>query len=298
VGGWGGGGVRQGEGGEGGTIGGMRVSASSSSVSSDETGSQDRALSPGGGVGRGGDGGAGVPALSIQGLRFRYGSSGAWVVDVPEFALAAGEQVLLTGGSGSGKSTLLHLIAGLIDPVEGEVRIAERAGGSAGGSVGAGRVMHRLRGAARDRFRGAHVGMIFQTFNLLHGFSALENVAAALAFTDSSAKTHDERARGLLTRLGLDRNNALPEELSVGQQQRVAVARAVVCRPTLVLADEPTASLDPQNAAIAIELIQQACREVGAALLCVSHDPAMRERFGRVHALESLRGGAPVHAGG
>lgn len=241
----------------------------------------------------------GVPALAISGLRYRYGGGGSvggdvvggrggWVVDVPRFSLAAGEQVLLTGGSGSGKSTLLHLIAGLIDPVEGEVRIGERSSGKNG--VSAGRVMHRLRGAARDRFRGAHIGMIFQTFNLLYGFTALENVSAALAFTDSSPKTHDDSARELLTRLGIDRHDALPEELSVGQQQRVAVARAVVCKPTLVLADEPTASLDPQNAAIAIGLIQQACRDVGAALLCVSHDPSMRERFERVHALEDLRG--------
>lgn len=216
-------------------------------------------------------------ALSIRGLRFRYDAPGengrAWLIDVPALDLARGEQMLLTGGSGRGKSTLLHLIAGLIDPAEGEVRIA-------------GQSITSLRGAARDLFRGRHVGMIFQTFNLLHGFSALENVMAAMMFSEIPPREHRARAEALLRHLGIERVDADPDRLSVGQQQRVAVARAVACDPVLVLADEPTASLDPENAAGAMDLIQSVCREKNAALLCVSHDPSLRGRFDRRMAMK------------
>lgn len=183
--------------------------------------------------------------------------------------------MLLTGGSGMGKSTLLHLISGLLEPASGRVEIA-------------GEDVHGKRGAKRDLFRGRNIGMIFQTFNLLHGFSALENVMAALMFSSIPRSEHAERAKELLDRLGIDRQHAEPDELSVGQQQRVAVARAVACKPVIVLADEPTASLDPGNSVKAIELIQRVCREQEAALLCVSHDPALVDRFDRRQALAEL----------
>lgn len=226
---------------------------------------------------------AGTPALAISHLKFAYPARAeagsperGWVVDVHELVLGRGEHVLLTGGSGSGKSTLLQLIAGLIEPGEGEARVA-------------GRAIHALHGAARDRFRGRSIGMIFQTFNLLHGFSALENVMAALMFSDVPAREHRGRAMDLLKALGIERTGAQPSQLSIGQQQRVAVARAVACSPALVLADEPTASLDPENAGAAMDLIQSTCRERGAALLCVSHDPAMAARFDRRESLSALR---------
>lgn len=239
-----------------------------------------------------------TPALEIRDLRFRYAGSapGTWVVDVPRLTLGRGEQMLLTGGSGRGKSTLLHLIAGLIDPSP----VAGAGEGSCGVVLVDGQDIHALHGARRDLFRGRRIGMIFQTFNLLHGFSALENVVAALLFAQvpaGKAGGHRERAAGLLRRLGIERVDATPDKLSVGQQQRVAVARALAAGPVLVLADEPTASLDPANAAAAMDLIQGACRENGAALLCVSHDPAMAERFERRASLEELAGPAAMAEG-
>jgi putative ABC transport system ATP-binding protein len=218
-----------------------------------------------------------APALVIEGLAYRYPGAEGWVTEVGHLELARGEQVLLTGGSGSGKSTLLHLIAGLMEPTEGRVVVD-------------GQDVHALHGAKRDLFRGTSIGMIFQTFHLLHGFSALENVMMALLFSTVARSEHATKARELLEHLGIERVHAAPEQLSIGQQQRVAVARAVACDPVLVLADEPTASLDPENAGVAIELIQGVCREKGAALVCVSHDPGMAERFERRASLESLGG--------
>lgn len=226
--------------------------------------------------------------LSIKDLTFRYpgsgsspgeGGGGRWVVDVSSLEVSAGEQVLLTGGSGRGKSTLLYLIAGLLEPVSGTVLIG-------------GQPMHGLHGARRDLFRGRSIGMIFQTFNLLQGFSALENVLAALMFSSVPAREHGERARALLRKLGIEHPDRDPDRLSVGQQQRVAVARAIACGPALVLADEPTASLDPENARSAMDTIQGACRESGAALVCVSHDPSMEDRFARRLSFDALSSGA------
>lgn len=224
-------------------------------------------------------------ALDISGLKFRYGGAArgpdgepGYSLELPTLTLAKSEQVLLTGGSGTGKSTLLQLIAGLMDPSEGKVCVS-------------GTDVHALRGAARDAFRGRHIGMIFQTFNLLLGFSAAENVMAALLFSEVPAREHSGRAAELLNKLGIKRHHAPVEEMSVGQQQRVAVARALACRPVLVLADEPTASLDPENSETAMQLVQEACRDSGAALLCVSHDPAMKAKFSRVEPLARLKAG-------
>jgi ABC-type lipoprotein export system ATPase subunit len=221
-------------------------------------------------------------ALDIRGLTFRY-PGGAWSLSIATLQLARGEQLLLSGGSGRGKSTLLHLVSGLIDPDQGKVMVD-------------GVEVHSLQGARRDLFRGQKIGMIFQTFNLLHGFSALENVMAAMMFSRIPSREHRPRAAALLDQLGIERHEAMPDRLSVGQQQRVAVARALACDPVLVLADEPTASLDPENSSTAMDLIQDACRRTGAALLCTSHDPAMPQRFARCLALDELSTAAPAAA--
>ena len=214
-------------------------------------------------------------ALTIEQLRFRYPGAASDVLRIDALTLSPGEQALLTGHSGRGKSTLLYLIAGLIEPTGGRVLVH-------------GQDIHALRGHKRDEFRGRAIGMIFQTFNLLQGFTAAENVMLAMMFSTIPRAEHRPRAHELLGHLGVDRPDAPPEQLSIGQQQRVAVARAVACKPDLVLADEPTASLDPDNALGAMDLIQTACRESGAALLCVSHDPSMAARFERRASLDEL----------
>ncbi|MDG2053096.1 MAG: ABC transporter ATP-binding protein [Phycisphaerales bacterium] len=218
------------------------------------------------------------PSLQISDLCFRYEASGPPLLSIASLSLEAGQQLLITGPSGCGKSTLLHLIAGLMEPSAGNILIS-------------GKDIHALRGAKRDRLRGGNVGMIFQSFNLLHGFSALENVMAALLFSPVPRQDHQSLAQGLLNHLGIERIDAVPDQLSIGQQQRVAVARALVASPKLVLADEPTASLDPDAAAIAIKLIQETCAARNAALLCVSHDPQVVSQFENTTTLQALSSG-------
>jgi len=219
------------------------------------------------------------PALSITDLSFSYPGDRSPVIEIGRYELPRGAQALLAGGSGSGKSTLLQLIAGLLDPTSGSLEVG-------------GTDIHALGGAKRDLYRGQTIGVIFQTFNLLDGFTATENVMAAMMFSKIPRKEHKPRAEKLLAHLGIDRPHATPAELSVGQQQRVAVARAVACDPILVLADEPTASLDPENASVAMDLIQSTCKDTGAALLCTSHDPAVWERFETRAELAALNAAA------
>lgn len=196
------------------------------------------------------------------------------VVDVPAFALAEGEQVAIEGGSGSGKTTFLHLIAGILEPDAGRILIA-------------GEDMAALGEARRDRLRARRLGYVFQTFNLMQGYSALENVLMGMMFGPGPDPV---RARELLELVGLgDRLDHRPRQLSVGQQQRVAVARAVANRPRLLLADEPTGNLDAARAREALELLRTVCAESGSALLLVSHDREVLASFERVESFEGLR---------
>ncbi len=205
------------------------------------------------------------------------------ILDIAHFAAAAGEQVVLVGRSGCGKTTLLHIIAGISRADEGSVEID-------GLNIG------RLAEAARDRFRADKLGYVFQTFNLLSGFSALENVLLGMAFATGRPDT--ARARHLLDRVGLGhRLTHKPSMLSVGEQQRVAVARALANRPKLLLADEPTANVDARHQQQIIDLIRQTCREENIALLLVTHTPEVARQFDRVENLEQFNravGGAAV----
>jgi len=218
-----------------------------------------------------------MPAmLEIADLRKSYRQpDGGWhpVVDVPAFSLAAGRQLALRGESGSGKTTFLNLIAGILTPEAGSISLD-------------GRNLAGLGEAARDRLRAEKIGYIFQTFNLLQGHTVLENVELGMAFGRGVDRA---RAESLLERVGLaDRRRHHPRQLSTGQQQRVAVARALASRPQLVLADEPTGNLDRRNAREALALIREVCRENGAALLLVSHDEDALGQFEDVQDFAAL----------
>ncbi|MGH7491899.1 MAG: ABC transporter ATP-binding protein [bacterium] len=214
--------------------------------------------------------------LSIQNLQKSYVSpegERTMIIDVPHFEMNAGDHIALQGRSGSGKTTLLNLIAGILQADFGSIKLA-------------GQDLCTLSESERDRVRGQNIGYIFQTFNLLQGYSALENVELAMRFGNGLQRSF---ARKLLEHTGLrDRMHYRPAQLSVGQQQRVAVARALANKPKIVLADEPTGNLDAHHAKQALQLIKEICRENNAALLLVSHDPAIYEYFDRVEELASL----------
>ncbi len=196
------------------------------------------------------------------------------ILDVPSLEIAAGEQTVLVGPSGCGKTTLLHVIAGITRPDSGNVILD-------------GVELTRFSEAGRDRIRADKLGYVFQTFNLLPGFSALENVMLGMTF--ARKKRSVERAKQLLTRVGLShRLGNKPRAMSVGEQQRVAVARALANQPRLLLADEPTANVDHHNQQQIVDLICQTCREENVALLMVTHSLEVAGQFERVDKLEEI----------
>jgi putative ABC transport system ATP-binding protein len=203
------------------------------------------------------------------------------VVNVASFALEEKAQTALRGESGCGKTTFLNLVAGILGADSGSIRLA-------------GQELIGLPEAQRDRVRAKTIGYIFQTFNLLQGYTCLENVLLGMSFGPGADKKF---ARTLLERVGLQhRLDHYPRQLSTGQQQRVSVARAMANRPKLVLADEPTGNLDTKNANESLALIRDACRENGAALLLVSHDPAVLSQFESVEDFHRLNRAAEVEA--
>lgn len=203
------------------------------------------------------------------------------IVDIPSFTMDAGEHVALRGASGSGKTTFLNLVAGILQADRGTVTID-------------GHAMTGLPESGRDRLRARTVGYVFQSFNLLQGYTALENVMLGMLFGQG---VNRPRALELLERVGLSqRLHYRPSQLSIGQQQRVAVARALANAPRLVLADEPTGNLDQRHAGEALALIREVCRERGAALLLVSHDPVVLSAFERSADLGDLNLAADAHA--
>ena len=205
--------------------------------------------------------------LTVTNLEKTYVSpegSQSRIINVPHFEMDAGKQTALRGSSGTGKTTFLNLIAGILQADSGRIVVA-------------GEEMTALSESERDRLRAHYIGYIFQTFNLLAGYTVLENVMLGMMF---GTGTDTDFAQHLLERVGLgDRMQYRPSQLSVGQQQRVAVARAVANRPRLVLADEPTGNLDYHHANEAVTLIREICHENNAALLIVSHDSEVLGRF-------------------
>ncbi len=203
------------------------------------------------------------------------------ILDIPRFSVAAGEQVVLVGRSGCGKTTLLHTIAGISQPDRGTVEID-------------GTNIVKLSEAQRDRFRALKLGYVFQTFNLLPGFTAYENVLLAMSF--SGQKVNRERAKQLLEQVGLgQRLTHRPPQLSVGEQQRVAVARALANQPKLILADEPTANVDAANQQQIIDLLRERCAADRIALILVTHTPEVAQQFDRVENLEDLNQAVAQH---
>ncbi len=201
-------------------------------------------------------------------------------LSVDELLVAAGESLCVVGGSGTGKTTLLNVLAGIVLPDQGDVVVD-------------GEDVVRMSEARRDAYRARKIGYVFQTFNLLQAYTAEENVLLPLMFAGKKRSESRLRATELLARVGLgDKRDRKPSELSVGEQQRVAIARASACRPKVLLADEPTANLDPQNAVAAMKLLREVAAEAGAVLLVVTHDQRLKDEFARVETLI-----APVRKG-
>ena len=218
--------------------------------------------------------------LSLSDVAFRWPGRGGFGLDVPTFEMAPGETVMLLGESGSGKSTLLSLICGTILPDRGRVEIA-------------GTDITRLSGSARDRFRAERIGVIFQQFNLLPFATAADNILLPLRFAPERRKRAGDAASEvarLCQTLGLPPGiaGARARTLSVGQQQRVAVARALIGRPPLIVADEPTSALDATSQAAFLDLLFAQVAAHATSLLMVSHDPRLGDRFDRVLRIEDI----------
>lgn len=211
-------------------------------------------------------------AVSIRDCRLTLGRAGAETVEfhLPSLDIGAGERLALTGPSGCGKSTLLNLVSGLVRPSAGSVEVD-------------GRDVVRLSGVAADQLRGQRMGFVYQSFNLLAAFNALDNVRVGLRFGRGLPRREwRARAEHLLERVGLaHRTHSKPAHLSVGERQRVAIARALANRPRLLLADEPTGALDPETAESVFALLLEICGEEGCTLMLVTHDLRLADRLPR-----------------
>jgi putative ABC transport system ATP-binding protein len=229
------------------------------------------------------------PVVLIDQLRFAWPRQ-PLLLDIAALQLEAGERLFLEGPSGTGKSTLLGLLGGVLVPQSGRLQIL-------------GEDLARLRASRRDRFRADHVGFIFQQFNLVPYLGLVENVTLGCRFSPrrrerlGNAAAIAAEAERLLTALGLDlvalRMRPVTE-LSVGQQQRVAAARALIGAPELVIADEPTSALDARTRGAFIELLFAEVARAGSALVFVSHDPALAALFPRSLALATINRAAPA----
>ena len=216
-------------------------------------------------------------SLLLERIRKSYREPGGRqlpVLGIDTFSLKQGEQVALIGSSGGGKTTLLNIIAGILTPDSGKVVVD-------------GHDIAAMREVVRDRFRATKIGIVFQTFNLLPAFSALENVLLGMSF--SGRGVDRVFAKQLLERVGLGhRLNHSPQKLSVGEQQRVAVARSLANKPVLLLADEPTANVDSGNQQLILDLIRDTCRDHNVTLLMVTHSSEVAATFTRVESLKDF----------
>jgi putative ABC transport system ATP-binding protein len=223
-------------------------------------------------------------AIDISGLHFSWDGQGP-VLEIERLQIKRGERVFVEGPSGSGKSTLLSLIAGVITPQRGTLKVN-------------GKHINTLNGSSRDRFRADHIGFIYQMFNLIPYLSVIENVTLSCRFSSrrrfratGRASGYDTEAMRLLNKLGMDDPVVIKKsvtELSVGQQQRVAAARALIGGPEVLLADEPTSSLDADYRKAFIGLLFQECDRAEITLVFVSHDKALENLFDRTIRLADV----------
>ena len=223
--------------------------------------------------------------IQIRDLRFRWRHDGPLVLDIADFHVAAGERLFLRGPSGSGKTSMLNLLAGAATAENGCIQVL-------------GQDFVGLSAGARDRLRADHMGLVFQVFNLIPYLDLIENVTLPCLFSTrrrARAKNSDgspeNAANRLLTAMGLDVKTFAARtvaELSIGQQQRVAAARALIGEPELIIADEPTSALDSANADQFLDLLFRETEARGTTLLLVSHDERLAPRFERSFALDAL----------
>ena len=218
-----------------------------------------------------------APALSLERVRFAWERGGKSDLSVDELRIATGERLFVEGSSGSGKSTLLGLLAGVLVPQEGSVKMLHRE-------------LSAMSASGRDRFRADHIGYIFQMFNLIPYLSVIENVTLPLRFSQRRRERVEDpagEAKRLLEHLGMGHlADRQVTKLSVGQQQRVAAARALIGSPEFILADEPTSSLDEGHSEGFVKLLFDECAASGSTLVFVSHDARLAGLFDRSFRLE------------
>ena len=201
--------------------------------------------------------------ISTKNITFTYNKDQTFIM--PDLFCQAGNTILVTGNSGKGKTTYLHILAGLLKPNSGEIVIDNKE------------ITH-LKGSKADKFRGKNIGVVFQKSHFIASLSVLENLEMAIWL--ATGKKHKVRTKELLQKLDIsEQAHKLPSQLSVGQQQRVSIARALMNEPKVLLADEPTSSLDDKNADNVIELLETLSKEYKTALIIVTHDNRIKQKF-------------------
>jgi putative ABC transport system ATP-binding protein len=222
---------------------------------------------------------AGQTAIAVRALEksFGRGDTRVQVLKRAEFEARTGEMMFLTGPSGCGKTTLLSIVAGTLHGEQGEVEVL-------------GHPLHAMRGGAVTAFRARHIGFIFQQFNLIPTLSVMENVSVPLVIQGERRQVAEARACEALARVGIpEKADQRPGMLSGGQQQRVAIARALVHRPSLIICDEPTASLDRQSGRRVMELLREVARDPHRCVVVVTHDPRTYAYADRMSEMEDGR---------